>query len=102
MNNKKITILIPKNYLTTKEVSEVFDSQISVTTLNDLIRADLIPYVKQGRKKLIPTEFVITLLEQAKMTQCKSPNSKSKKKAVIPWISITINGSDVEILLNKR
>ena len=54
---QKNEILEERNFLTSRELCEVFDKQISVTTINVLIREGKIPSVKLGRKNLIPVSF---------------------------------------------
>ena len=51
-------ILEERNFVTPKELSEIFDHHISVTTINVLIRDGKIPCTKLGRKNLIPVSFV--------------------------------------------
>ncbi len=50
-------LLNQRNFLTPKELSEIFDRQISVTTINVLIKEGKIPCSKLGRKNLIPVSF---------------------------------------------
>lgn len=50
-------LLEQRNFVTPKELSEIFDKQISVTTINVLIREGKIPCTKMGRKNLIPVTF---------------------------------------------
>ena len=50
-------LLEERNFITPAELSEVFDHQISVTTINVLIRKGKIPCTKLGRKNLIPVTF---------------------------------------------
>lgn len=50
-------LLEQRNFVTPKELSEIFDKQISVTTINALIREGKIPCTKMGRKNLIPVTF---------------------------------------------
>ncbi|MBE6095615.1 MAG: helix-turn-helix domain-containing protein [Schwartzia succinivorans] len=50
-------LLEQRNFVTPKELSEIFDKQISVTTINVLIRQGKIPCSKMGRKNLIPVTF---------------------------------------------
>lgn len=54
----KNEILEERNFVTPKEFSEIFDNNISVTTINVLIREGKIPCCKLGRKNLIPVSFV--------------------------------------------
>ena len=51
-------ILEERNFVTPSEMREIFDRKISVTTINELIRAGKIPCSKLGRKNLIPVWFV--------------------------------------------
>ena len=53
----KNELLEQRNFLTPAELSEIFDRQISVTTINVLIREGKIPCSKLGRKNLIPVSF---------------------------------------------
>lgn len=53
----KNELLEQRNFLTPKELSEIFDRQISVTTINILIKEGKIPCSKLGRKNLIPASF---------------------------------------------
>lgn len=50
-------ILEERNFITPKEFSAVLDGQISVTTINLLIKGGKIPCAKLGRKNLIPVWF---------------------------------------------
>ena len=50
--------------MTTKEFCEIFDHQISPTTVNVLIRKGKIPSVGLGRRNLIPVAFVREQLEK--------------------------------------
>lgn len=54
----KNEILEERNFVTPKELAEIFDNHISVTTINVLIREGKIPCCKLGRKNLIPVSFV--------------------------------------------
>ena len=54
----KNEILEERNFVTPKELAEIFDNHISVTTINVLIREGKIPSCKLGRKNLIPVSFV--------------------------------------------
>lgn len=55
---KDLSILNQRNFLTTKELCVyVYDQQISVTTLNVLVKEGKIPSVRVGRKNLIPVSF---------------------------------------------
>ena len=54
----KNAILNERNFVTTKEFCEIFDHQISPTTVNVLIRKGKIPSVGLGRRNLIPVSFV--------------------------------------------
>ena len=58
MTNEKNAILEGQNFLTTKEVWEVLDRKISITTINQLIRQGKIPSAQMGRKNLVPTWFI--------------------------------------------
>lgn len=55
---RKNELLEERNFITPKELSEIFDNQLSVTTINVLIREGKIPCSKLGRKNLIPVTFV--------------------------------------------
>lgn len=55
---RKNELLEERNFITPKEFSEIFDNQLSVTTINVLIREGKIPCSKLGRKNLIPVMFV--------------------------------------------
>ncbi len=55
MNN---SLLDERNFLTPREFRDVFDGQVSVTTINVLIRQGKIPSARMGRKNLIPVSFV--------------------------------------------
>lgn len=61
---RKNDLLKERNFLTPKELSEVFDHNISVTTINVLIREGKIPSTKLGRKNLIPVSFVREQLDK--------------------------------------
>ena len=61
---RKNDLLEERNFLTPKELSEVFDHNISVTTINVLIREGKIPSTKLGRKNLIPVSFVREQLDK--------------------------------------
>ena len=50
-------LLEERNFITPQELSEIFDHQISVTTINKLIKEGKIPCTKLGRKNLIPVTF---------------------------------------------
>ncbi len=50
-------LLDERNFITPAEFAEILDNQISVTTINVLIRKGKIPCVKMGRKNLIPVAF---------------------------------------------
>lgn len=54
---RKNELLEERNFITPKELAEIFDNQISVTTINVLIREGKIPCSKLGRKNLIPVTF---------------------------------------------
>lgn len=54
---RKNELLEERNCITPKELAEIFDNQISVTTINVLIREGKIPCSKLGRKNLIPVTF---------------------------------------------
>ena len=60
----KNEILNERNFVTTKEFCEIFDHQISPTTVNVLIRKGKIPSVDLGRRNLIPVSFVREQLEK--------------------------------------
>ena len=51
-------LLEERNFVTPKELAEIFDHQVSVTTINVLIKNGKIPCSKFGRKNLIPVTFV--------------------------------------------
>ena len=55
---RKNELLEERNFITPKELAEIFDNQLSVTTINVLIREGKIPCSKLGRKNLIPVTFV--------------------------------------------
>ncbi len=57
-------LLEERNFVTPAEMREIFDRKISVTTINELIRAGKIPVSKLGRKNLIPTWFVRQEIEK--------------------------------------
>lgn len=57
-------LLKERNFITPAELTEIFDHQISVTTINVLIRQGKIPCSKLGRKNLIPVAFVIDQLNK--------------------------------------
>ena len=50
----KNELLDERNFVTTKEFCEIFDHQISPTTVNVLIRKGKISSVGLGRRNLIP------------------------------------------------
>ena len=55
---KNTAILEERNFLTVKELRDiVFDGQVSVTTINVMIRKGVIPAVRMGRRSLIPTAY---------------------------------------------
>ena len=54
---RKNELLEERNFMTPKELEEICDNQISVTTINVLIREGKIPCSKLGRKNLIPVTF---------------------------------------------
>ena len=54
---EKNAILNERNFLTPRELCQVFDNQISVTTVNVLIKNGKIPSARLGRKNLIPVSF---------------------------------------------
>ncbi len=54
---RKNELLEERNFITPKELAEIFDNQLSVTTINVLIREGKIPCSKLGRKNLIPVAF---------------------------------------------
>ncbi len=54
----KEALVDERNFLTPREVREVFDQQLSVSTINELIKAGKIPASKLGRKNLVPVWFV--------------------------------------------
>lgn len=57
-------LLQERNFVTPSEMREIFDCKISVTTINELIRAGKIPCSKLGRKNLIPVWFVRQEIEK--------------------------------------
>ncbi len=57
-------LLEERNFVTPAEMREIFDGQLSVTTINELIRAGKIPVSKLGRKNLGPTWFVRQEIEK--------------------------------------
>lgn len=59
----KNELLDTRNFITPREFCEVYDGQVSVTTVNLLIRKGDIPCSKMGHKNLIPVEFVRQQLE---------------------------------------
>lgn len=61
---KDTSLLNERNFITPREFSAVFDHQISVTTINVLIKKGKIPVSKLGRKNLIPVSFVRSELEK--------------------------------------
>ena len=60
----KNQILDERTFLTPAELVEIFDHNISVTTINVLIRKGKIPSSKLGRKNLIPVSFVKEQLDK--------------------------------------
>ncbi len=54
----KDRLLQERNFLTPREMREVFDCQLSITTINELVRVGKIPASKLGRKNLIPVWFI--------------------------------------------
>lgn len=54
----KEALMEERNFLTPAEMREVFDGQISVSTINELVKSGKIPASKLGRKNLIPVWFV--------------------------------------------
>lgn len=56
---RKNEILEERNFITPREFAEVFDHNISVSTINVLIRDGKIPCSKLGKKNLIPVSFVL-------------------------------------------
>ncbi len=62
---KKNELLKQRNYITTQELRDcVFDGQISLSTINRLIRAGEIPTQKMGRKNLIPVAWAQSQLNK--------------------------------------
>ena len=62
---KKNELLEQRNYITTQELRDcVYDGQISLSTINRLIRAGEIPTQKMGRKNLIPVAWAQSQLER--------------------------------------
>jgi excisionase family DNA binding protein len=62
---KKNELLEQRNYITTQELRDcVYDGQISLSTINRLIRAGEIPTQKMGRKNLIPVAWARTQLDK--------------------------------------
>lgn len=62
---KKNELLEQRNYITTQELRDcVYDGQISLSTINRLIRAGEIPTQKMGRKNLIPVAWAQSQLEK--------------------------------------
>ncbi len=60
---KDLSLLGERNFLTSAEISQiVFDGQISVTTINTMIKKGKIPSEKLGRKNLIPVSFARQML----------------------------------------
>ena len=61
---KDLSLLDNRNFLTTAEVAEiVFDGQMSITTINTLIKRGKIPSERLGRKNLIPVWFIRKMLD---------------------------------------
>ena len=55
---KNMKLLDERNFLTVKELKDlVFDNQVSITTINVMIRKGIIPAVRMGRRSLIPTAY---------------------------------------------
>ncbi len=65
-------LLEERNFVTPVEMRELFDGQISVTTINELIRAGKIPCSKLGRKNLIPVWFVRQEIEEGSLSNGKN------------------------------
>lgn len=59
---KNAELLESRNFVTPSEFCEICDNQVSVTTVNLLIRKGQIPCCKMGRKNLIPVSFVREML----------------------------------------
>lgn len=59
---KNAELLNSRNFVTPTEFCEICDNQVSVTTVNLLIRQGKIPCCKMGRKNLIPVSYVRELL----------------------------------------
>ncbi len=53
----KNAILEERNFVTPKEFCEILDGQISVSTVNALIKKGQIPSSRLGHKNLIPVWF---------------------------------------------
>ena len=111
MNNTIITLLSKRNFLTPTELSEIFDKQISANTINNWIRAGIIPALQMGRKNLIPTSFVLNqlkLLKLAMEAQCNLPHFKGKKKTTKKSTKkskqqpLSMNDIDLAILLKAK
>lgn len=104
MNNTIITLLSKRNFLTPTELSEIFDKQISATTINNLIRNGIIPAVRLGRKNLIPTSFVLERLKLAAEAQFNLPPFKEKKKTTkkLKQQPLSMNGIDLAILFKAK
>ena len=60
---KNTELLDSRNFVTPTEFCDICDNQISVTTVNLLIRKGEIPCCKMGRKNLIPVSYVRKILE---------------------------------------
>ncbi len=54
---RKNELLEERNFVTPKELAEIFDNKLSVSTINAMIREGKIPSSKLGRKNLIPVTF---------------------------------------------
>lgn len=60
---KDLSLLEKRNFLTSAEISDlVFDGQLSITTINTMIKRGKIPSEKLGRKNLIPVSFARKML----------------------------------------
>lgn len=59
---KNAELLDSRNFVTPAEFCEICDNQVSLTTVNLLIRKGNIPCCKMGRKNLIPVSYVREIL----------------------------------------
>lgn len=57
-----LELLKERTFVTPAELREIYDRQISVTTINAQIKEGKIPCSKLGRKNLIPVSFVMAEL----------------------------------------